>query len=102
MEYREDAETTERLELRALERMIAALCDHIDRVTCEARSRGALCSREADFQLQVFEERREQARETIEASANEPYRTRVGRLEHLVEALDCSRDYFRAFELETA
>lgn len=102
MEYREDVETTERLELRALERMIVALCEHIERVTCDARSRGALRSREADFQLQVFAERRAQAKETLETAAKEPYPTRVGRLERMVEALDCSRDYFRTFELETA
>jgi len=92
---RNDTQTTAHLELRALERMIGALCAHIEHLTSSARSRGELGSREADFQLQVFAERRAQAQQTLQRSAREPDEIRIARLEKAVEALDCSRAYFR-------
>lgn len=94
MRTRQDVEITERLELRALEKMTSALCRHIELLTREARRRGRLASREDDFQLQAFDERRTQAEQLLESTA-EPNEMRIARLEQLVNALDCSRDYFR-------
>lgn len=99
---RHDSETTARLEARALERMIGALCRHIERLTAEARSRGRLRCREADLQLEVYGERRTQALELLKAAAREPHETRISRLERVVEALDCSRTYFRATGLDAS
>jgi succinate dehydrogenase flavin-adding protein (antitoxin of CptAB toxin-antitoxin module) len=91
----QDTETTARLELRALERMLGVLCEHIERLTHDARSRGELASREADLQLQAFAERRTQAVQLLHTDASEPQEQRIARLERVVEALDCSLAYFR-------
>jgi hypothetical protein len=91
-----DTEATARLELQALEKMIGALCQDTERLAREARSRGELGSREAEFQLEAFEERRTQAARVLNDAVREPHDIRVSRLEKIVEALDCSRSYFRA------
>lgn len=96
MRTRQDVEITERLELRALEKMTSALCRHIELLMREARYRGRLRSREDDFQLQVFDERRAQAEQLLESKSAEPCETRIARFEQIVNALDCSRDYFLA------
>lgn len=93
---RYDHETTGRLELRALEKMIGALCAHVETLTDAARCRGRLGSREASLQLEAFLERRERARRLLATETSESFDVRVRRLEQLVEALDCSRSYFRA------
>lgn len=90
-----DTEATARLELQALEKMIGALCEDTERLAREARSRGELGSREAEFQLQAFEERRTQAARVLTDCVPEPHDIRVSRLEKLIDALDCSRTYFR-------
>jgi hypothetical protein len=92
-----DPETV-RLEIRALERMVRALCRHTELLSRAARERGALDSREAQFQLQAFDERRNDAVRALEPGAREPDSMRIARLEKLVEALECSRAYFRAPE----
>ncbi len=94
----QSTENTARLELRALERMIGALCEHTERLARVTRTEAP--SREADFQLQAFSERRTQALKLLAAQTGESYETRIARLEKLVEALDCSRDYFRPSEAE--
>jgi len=91
----QDPETTARLELRALERMLGVLCEHIERLTHDARSRDKLASRETDLQLQAFAERRMQAVQLLQTDASEPQEQRIARLERVVEALDCSLAYFR-------
>ena len=95
-----NAETTARLELRALERMVSVLCEHAELLSHEVRSQEA-SSRETELQLEAFEERRAQALEALRIRAGEPYETRITRLEKLVEALDCSRAYFRPEDGET-
>ena len=82
------------LELRALQRMAQVLCEHVEQLIGEARSRQALGSREAQLQCEVFAERKAQAARLAETSRAEPCETRVGRYEKLVEALGCSRSYF--------
>ncbi len=88
-----DFETTARLELRALERMARALCEHTEQLTSEARTRGALGSREASLQLLVFDERRTQAMQLLDAPVR-CQETQIARLERIVEALSCSREFF--------
>ncbi|HEX7081662.1 MAG TPA: hypothetical protein VF329_11660 [Gammaproteobacteria bacterium] len=95
-----DPQATARLELHALERMIAALCRHTARLAREAGHRGELDSREADLQLQAFAERRAQALELLKAPSSEPCEIRIARLERLVEALDQSREFFRPAEAD--
>lgn len=92
---RYDRETTGRLELRALERMIGALCADTEMLAAEAHTKGRLGSREASRQLEAFAERREKARAALANESGEPFDLRLARLEKLVEALDCSRAYFR-------
>jgi hypothetical protein len=94
----QDVGAQECLELRALEKMIDALCRHIEVLTSEERARGGLRSREAEFQLQAFAERRALALQTLQAHSSERREIRIERLERLIEALNCSRDYFRAVQ----
>lgn len=90
-----DPDATRRMELRALEKMIRALCRHTEQLSREAEARGRLESREAELQLEAFAERRADAAQLLEAGASEPHPIRIARLEKLVEALECSRAYFR-------
>lgn len=92
---RQDSDITAHLEARALEKMIAALCRDTERLANEASGRGELESREARLQLEAFAERRAEALERLQDAREEPAQMRIGRLEKLVEALDCSRSYFR-------
>jgi hypothetical protein len=84
-----------RLETRALEKMARALCEHSRQLLAAARARGALGSREAGFQVEVFAERCAQAGELLEAGDAPVQESRTARLEKLVNALECSRGYFR-------
>jgi hypothetical protein len=97
-----DPETTARLELNALEKMIGALCRHTEQLVADAQSRGSLNAREAALQLEAFAERRTQAEQLLAADSHEPAETRIARLERLAQALDSSRAYFRAGEPEAA
>lgn len=90
--YDED-DTTAQLERHALEKMVAVLCEDIDRLV---RAAGALDSREGRFQSEAFRERRVQAMTLLEAPRREPDEIRISRLEKMVEALTSSREYFRA------
>jgi len=88
-------DSAELRELDALERMVDVLCEHVGQLVREAERRGELTSREADFQVQVFAERREQAAKLIDAQSNEPCETRICRWDKLADGLECSRAYFR-------
>jgi hypothetical protein len=84
-----------RLEMQALEKMARALCEHSRQLLAAARARGALRSREAILQVEVFAERSAQAGELL-GVVDEPVKeSRIARLEKLVNALQCSREYFR-------
>ncbi|MEJ2603403.1 MAG: hypothetical protein P8172_08920 [Gammaproteobacteria bacterium] len=82
-------------EVYALETMIAARCEQIDRYVREALPPGDDRSRETDFQLMAFEERRTMALNALHDAGREPLDIRVGRLERLRRALDCSWEFFR-------
>ena len=87
-----------RLEARALERMARALCEHSRQLLSAARERGALRSREANLQVEVFAERCAQAGELLQAPDAPVKESRIARLEKLVSALECSRGYFRGLQ----
>ena len=89
------AESVSHLELRALEKMVRVLCEYIARAARQADERGSCESREADLQLQVFLERRNEAKRVLHTDTTETQETRIARLEKIVESLDCSRAYFR-------
>jgi hypothetical protein len=74
--------------------MASALCEHSRQLLAAARARGALASREAKLQMEVFTERCAQAGELLQADAP-VQESRTARLEKLVSALECSRGYFR-------
>jgi hypothetical protein len=91
-----DPDATRRMELRALERMVRALCRHTELLSRQAEARGELDTREAELQLEVFAERRAEAAQLLEQKVSEPHPIRISRLEKLAEALEASRTYFRA------
>lgn len=91
----EDPQVLASLEARALERMARALCEHSKQLLAAARTRGALGSREASLQVEVFAERCNQVGELLETDAAPVQESRLARLEKLVGALECSRGYFR-------
>lgn len=93
---RNDLDSKVGLEIRALVKMVRALCRHTEQLVSAARSRGALDSREAELQLRAFAERRSEALKL--PAATEPPAMRIARLEKLVEMLECSRAYFRELE----
>ncbi|HEX6995678.1 MAG TPA: hypothetical protein VF339_16220 [Gammaproteobacteria bacterium] len=92
---RDQRMTTADLELRALEKMTAALCRHIELLWRDA-AQGRSLGREAELHWQAFEERRKEAMRLAKASGGEPLASRIARLERLVEALEVSREYFKA------
>lgn len=89
---------TERLELRALERMISALLNQIEQWIQSAKEKGRLRTRECNLQAEAFMDRREKARALLGMTANsvEPMEVRITRLQQMVESLQCSQAYFRA------
>ncbi len=86
------------LEQRALERMAHVLCEHSRQLLATARARGALGTREAGFQVEVFAERCAQAGELLQATASPVQESRIARLEKLINALECSRGYFKGLQ----
>lgn len=91
-----DADATAVLELRALEKLIRARCEQIQAFADEASARGGLHSRESELQLDAFRERSEKARQALETVSSESQEIRIARLESLVQALECSGEFFRA------
>ena len=86
------------LEARALERMARALCEHSRQLLAAARARGVLGSREAGLQVEAFAERCAQAGELLQVVDAPARESRIARLEKLVNALECSRGYFRGLQ----
>ncbi len=96
--FQRDPAVVAHLEARALERMAHVLCEHSRQLLAAARERGALRSREADLQVEVFAERCAQASELLQAADAPVRESRIARLEKLVNALECSRGYFRGLQ----
>lgn len=93
-----DPQVLAHLEARALEKMARALCEHSRQLLAAARARGALRSREANLQVEVFTERCAQAGELLQAVDAPAKESRIARLEQLVSALECSCGYFRELQ----
>lgn len=93
-----DPQVVAHLELRALEKMARALCEHSRQLLARARERGALSSREASFQVEVFAERCAQAGELLKVENAPVQESRIARFEKLVGALECSRGYFKGLQ----
>lgn len=90
------ADLDEQREVEALEHVVRALCEHVARLVDAARFDERLGTREAHLQVAAFEERRRRALRALETDTREPCSIRIGNLEKLVDALDCSRLYFAA------
>ncbi len=82
-----DASLTARLESRALRKMARALCEHTRQLVVAAGARGALNSREAALQAQVFAERRVQLLQLLLTDIPEVEESRMARLEKLIAAI---------------
>ena len=89
-------DTADDSEIDALEKMLRARCRQIESMAESAGVEEPDRSREKDLQIQAFTERRAQAMQQLASGSEEPRNTRVARLERLLEALDCSREFFHS------
>ena len=85
---------TEQAELEWLERTLVEMCEHLAELVEKALERGAVESRETRLQLEAFEERRDRATEVLTDTQDGPLPVKIGNLERIVEALECSWAYF--------
>jgi hypothetical protein len=90
----QDAETTANLEFRVFRKRARALCEHTWQLVAAARSRGALQSREARLQVEVFAERRVQVLQLLLKGSAKIDESRLARLEKLIAAILLSHAYF--------
>ncbi len=90
----QNPEITEQDRLETLERMLGEMCARLTELIDEALDSESLESREARFQLEAFEERRSRALTSLDAKPRGPLPVKIGKLERLMEALECSWDYF--------
>jgi hypothetical protein len=88
--------TTAQLEQRALESQARALCEQTQQLATDARSRGVLRSREGSLQSAVFDERRYQLMQLLDAVSATVSEARMARLQQLIGALEFSCSYFRS------
>jgi hypothetical protein len=98
----EEAEVRDSLEQRALERLARVLCSHTEQLAREACLRGALGTREAVLQAEVFAERYAQVMSLLETNAPEVDETRMARLERLIAGIEFSRTYFMNIQAPAA
>ena len=89
-----DTQVTASLEQRALEKLARVLCSHTQQLASAAQSRGALKSREAGLQREVFAERRAQVMSLLDTNAPDVDEPRMARLEKLIESIQFSRQFF--------
>ena len=82
-------------EICVLEKMLEARCAEIESLVESASRTRDEATREQDFQLQAFAERRDQALQQLTSGLEEPRNARVARLERSLEGLECSREFFR-------
>jgi hypothetical protein len=99
---KEHSQTLDQPTLHDLEREASVLCERIERLTRDTRFCSDSASRESALQLQAAAERRTQALLVLESGSREPEEIRLCRLEQLINALECSLDYFRPGEAELA
>ncbi len=89
-----DAQTTADLEFRVFRKRARALCEHTWQLVAAARSGGALQSREARLQVEVFGERRVQVLRLLLKGSAKIDESRLARLEKLIAAILLSHAYF--------
>ncbi len=91
----QDPDVTDHARREALEHMLRVMCEYLTGLVEETLRGSALESREARLQLQAFEERRERALKCLAETHSGPLSIQIGKLERLVEALECSWVYFK-------
>ena len=96
-----DTEVTDQDRLEALEHMLGVMCEYLTGLVEDMREVGAIASREARLQLEAFEERRNRALVALDETQHGPLPVTIGKLERLVEALECSWVYFRGLAEST-
>jgi hypothetical protein len=89
-----DVQETASLEQRALEKLARVLCSHTQQLAQAAHTRGALRTREAGLQSEVFAERYAQVMNLLDTAASPVDEPRMARLERLIEGIQFSRHYF--------
>ena len=89
-----DVQETASLEQRALEKLARVLCSHTQQLAQAARTRGALRTREAGLQSEVFAERYAQVMNLLDTAAPPVDEPRMARLERLIQGIQFSRHYF--------
>jgi hypothetical protein len=89
-----DAETTANLEFRVFRKRARALCEQTWQLVAAARARGALQTREARLQVEVFGERRIQVLQLLVKGSGRIDESRLARLEKLIAAILLSHAYF--------
>ena len=87
-------ELTELEQLESLQRMLVEMCERLTDIVEETLDDDGLASRETQLQLEAFEERRDRVLKTLDAEQYGPLPVKIGKLEKLVEALECSWVYF--------
>ncbi len=90
----QEPEVTEQARLEALERVLNEMCAHLTELVEKTLEIDALDSRETRLQREAFEERRDRAREILTDTRDRPLPVKIGNLERIVEALECSSAYF--------
>jgi hypothetical protein len=90
----EDAVVRDSLEQRALEKLALVLCNHTQQLAIAAYSRGALRSREASLQAEVFAERYTEVMSLLDTKAPPVDESRMARLERLIDGIQFCRNYF--------
>ena len=90
----EDVQVRDSLEQRALEKLARVLCNHTQQLAIEAFSRGALGTREASLQAEVFAERYTEVMNLLETRAPAVDESRMARLQRLIDGIQFSRQYF--------
>ena len=90
----QETELAQLAQLESLERMLGEMCERLTEIVEETLESDKLESREARLQLAAFEERRDRALKTLDGEQCGPLPVKIGKLERLVEALECSWVYF--------
>ncbi len=85
---------SELAQLETLETMLIEMCARLTEIVEATFEDDTVEARETRLQLEAFEERRSRALRSLGDERHGPLPIRIGRLKRLVEALECSWDYF--------
>ena len=98
----QDAEDPAQREFRVFRKRARALCEQTWQLVAAARARGALQSREARLQVEVFGERRVQVLQLLLKGSAKIDESRLAKLEKLIAAILLSHAYFSKAQTATA